>query len=213
MFNLIFKDIKSVYNKRNIIAQLIYMPMMIYVIGDNYMRIIDGIFFMGSMFIISYGMMSFYEDEKSKWDIVVNSLPVQRSNIVFYKYFNMIIQMTLYLVFVSIVITLGNYTTLININLFNKRVLMSILNMSSIVLIFTAVVFPIYFKYGVTKMRIISILIIICIFAVIGGSGFLFSMADVRAINKIIIINLVCLTMFIASSIVSVKIYTNKDIV
>ncbi|KGM96329.1 hypothetical protein Z968_06780 [Clostridium novyi A str. 4552] len=213
MFNLMLKDIKSVYNKRNIITQLIYMPMMIYVIGDNYMRIIDGIFFMGSMFIISYGMMSFYEDEKSKWDIVVNSLPVQRSNIVFYKYFNMIIQITLYLVFVSIVITLGNYTTLININLFNKRVLMSILNMSSIVLIFTAVVFPIYFKYGVTKMRIISILIIICIFAVIGGSGFLFSMADVRAINKIIIINLVCLTMFIVSSIISVKIYTNKDIV
>ncbi|WP_242845731.1 ABC-2 transporter permease [Clostridium novyi] len=99
MFNLIFKDIKSVYNKKNIIAQLIYMPMMIYVIGDNYMKTIDVIFFMGAMFIISYGMMSFYEDEKSKWDIVVNSLPVQRSNIVFYKYFNMIIQMTLYVVF------------------------------------------------------------------------------------------------------------------
>ncbi|WP_242845967.1 ABC-2 transporter permease [Clostridium novyi] len=171
MFNLIFKDIKSVYNKKNIIAQLIYMPMMIYVIGDNYMKTIDVIFFMGAMFIISYGMMSFYEDEKSKWDIVVNSLPVQRSNIVFYKYFNMIIQMTLYVVFLSLVITLGNYTTLININLFNKRVLMSILNMSSIVLIFTAVVFPIYFKYGVTKMRSISILISICIFAVIGASG------------------------------------------
>ncbi|ABK61962.1 MULTISPECIES: ABC-2 transporter permease [Clostridium] len=211
MFNLIFKDIKSVYNKKNIIAQLIYMPMMIYVIGDNYMKTIDVIFFMGAMFIISYGMMSFYEDEKSKWDIVVNSLPVQRSNIVFYKYFNMIIQMTLYVVFLSLVITLGNYTTLININLFNKRVLMSILNMSSIVLIFTAVVFPIYFKYGVTKMRSISILISICIFAVIGASGFLFSSIDVRTINKIII-NLVCLTIFILSSIVSVKIYTNKDI-
>lgn len=212
MFNLIFKDIKSVYNKRNIIAQLIYMPMMIYVIGDNYMRIIDGIFFMGAMFIISYGMMSFYEDEKYKWDSLINSLPMQRSNIVFCKYLEVIIHIILYLIFVTILITVLNYTSLINIKLFSEKVLMGILNMSSIVLIFTTIVFPMYFKYGVTKVKRVSILIIMMLFFSISCSGFLFSMEDVMAINKMIIINLVCLTMFIASSIVSVKIYTNKDI-
>lgn len=103
-------------------------------------------------------------DDKNKVDIILNSLPVTRTEIVLAKYVSMVVFAIVGIGFAVIVGGIGIYTGFPRIERFIS--INDILVVLIGGLLFTAIFFPLYFKFGMEKMRIVNIVLFMLLFFV-----------------------------------------------
>ncbi|EOO30002.1 ABC transporter permease [Bacillus cereus BAG1X2-3] len=154
--------------------------------------------------IITIGatVKTFEADSKNESEVIVNSFPILRKQIVYAKYIVAII-----ILFISV--TVGCFTMGMKsgVNLFEFIETKMVANISFI-LVYLSLVLPLSFWLGYKKTIFIAIFILIAPMAV----SFIFfgiNLEQIQLYNSMLFVSSIC--MFIASIFVSVKIYEKRE--
>ncbi|HDX9532050.1 TPA: ABC-2 transporter permease [Bacillus thuringiensis] len=154
--------------------------------------------------IITIGatVKTFEADSKNESEVIVNSLPILRKQIVYAKYIVEII-----ILFISV--TVGCFTMGMKsgVNLF-EFIETTIVASISFILVYLSFVLPISFWLGYKKTIFITIVIFMAPIVVLEVL-FQINLEQIQLYNTLLFIGSIC--MFIASIFVSVKIYEKRE--
>lgn len=162
MLNLILKDIFVL--KKSFLTAVLYAAIMVIAfqsVQGNSAYIIGAL---GVVFILITGIFAY--EEKSKGDILINSLPVSRIEIVIARYLSLLV-FSIFAIIAMAVVGLAINSTGLPI----KISPLGILDIASIYIVLTlmySIYMPIYYKFGYIKSRFVSIILYIALFAVSG---------------------------------------------
>ena len=216
MFSLLKKDLVACFkiDLKTIIKVLAGMFLISIILMPSVLTPYSAVtmtFFISYIFIFR----SFYLDELNKCDYFLNSLPIEKEDIVYSKY--------LFAVFVIIISLLFSYCySIVAENIwgyanFDMDIVLMIL---ILILILISISFPLNFKYGYRKSYIILNLIIaaIVVFGIYGGSSvqsyIIGEWEEVPILrDKTLIIKFILsIIMYLISMYISKKIYDKKEI-
>ncbi|EJR85681.1 ABC-2 transporter permease [Bacillus sp. BF2-3] len=154
--------------------------------------------------IITIGatVKTFEADSKNESEVIVNSLPILRKQIVYAKYIVAII-----ILFISV--TVGCFTMGMKsgVNLF-EFIETTMVASISFILLYLSFVLPISFWLGYKKTIFIMIVIFMAPIVVLEAL-FQINLEQIQLYNSLLFISSMC--MFIASTFVSVKIYEKRE--
>ncbi|MCU5359354.1 ABC-2 transporter permease [Bacillus cereus] len=154
--------------------------------------------------IITIGatVKTFEADSKNESEVIVNSLPILRKQIVYAKYIVAII-----ILFISV--TVGCFTIGMKsgVNLF-EFIETTMVASISFILLYLSFVLPISFWLGYKKTIFITIVIFMAPMVVLEAL-FQINLEQIQLYNSLLFISSMC--MFIASTFVSVKIYEKRE--
>lgn len=207
MKGLILKDI---YNLRKNLKTITVMILLYFILAF----VMDNSSFLSGIIVLLFSMMaitSFSYDDLAKWDKYALSLPISRKELVMSKYMLAII-LSLFGSLISAIFTFL-------IEYFKKsydslELLLIVYLLFLISILFTSILIPLIFKFGVEKSR----LMIIGVFAVPSGVIFALSKVGVRMPQMSTLEFLLKLSplflvlIFVLSYIISYKIYNKKEI-
>jgi ABC-2 type transport system permease protein len=210
MFNLVLKDL--LIQKKSLILSLIY-GVLFTVTFKNISSTICPL-----VIVYMLLMSACAYDDKSKSDIMLNSLPIRRKNIVLAKYLSIFVYLIIG-VGISAAVTIVLKTTGVSINMAlfdSKNLIMCIIS----VMILSAVYFPINFKFGYVISKYIGIIFFVLIFTL----SLVLNIKNNEIIKLMDNFNnqalwmqasattCIMLIIWIGSIISSIKIYENKDL-
>ena len=154
--------------------------------------------------IITIGatVKTFEADSKNESEVIVNSLPILKKQIVYAKYIVAII-----ILFISV--TVGCFTMGMKngVNLF-EFIETTLVASISFILLYLSFVLPISFWLGYKKTIFITIVIFMAPIVVLEAL-FQINLEQIQLYNSLLFISSMC--MFIASTFVSVKIYEKRE--
>ena len=160
MLNLIIKDI--LIQKKTFIFALLYTIFM-WLLFLLYVPSGFGLYVLSPMasHLHIYNFRRKYDD-KNKSEIILNSLPLKRTDIVIAKYISSFIFAFIGIIYSILIGFIGNTT--------GMAIFIGYISLLDIVLIimsiciFSSIFFPVYFKFGVSRIRIFNILIFMLLF-------------------------------------------------
>lgn len=157
MFSLIIKDV--LIQKKQLIFGIAYLAFVLVAfqgMGEAMLPMgLVAVTYMLSMIACAY-------EEKNKSDLLLNSLPIKRVNIVASKYLSVLIYAVMGILAYIAMITIIN---LLNMPLKTYPLSLEILIGSlAAVCLMTGIWFPIYFKFGYMKMRVANFVLFFLFF-------------------------------------------------
>lgn len=204
MIGLMKKDFLLIKNNKNIISIVFLMVILFGVFGEM------NISYILPFMLLTIYMSSFSYDEYNNFNAYVCTLPNGRENVVKAKYILTII-LTIFISVVALFITL--ITTKLDI----KEILSSLIGSIFALTIVVSILYPLLFKYGSEKGRIILLVGVL----VISGIGFLLmNNVKIDSTSNLIkfldayglpVIAIVSVVLLIVSYKISKKIYLNKE--
>ncbi|HDR7911239.1 TPA: ABC-2 transporter permease [Bacillus wiedmannii] len=147
-------------------------------------------------------LKTFNDDKKYNSEVIVNSLPLARKEIVLAKYI-----MALIIFIISMIVSSS-----VVINRFEdgtfEFITTTVITISGFVFIYLSIVLPILFWFGYKKASLITLFILIAPTA-LGTMFFEISMEQIQLYNSVLFISSIC--MFIVSIFFSVKLYEKRE--
>ncbi|SCV22268.1 Uncharacterized protein BCRIVMBC845_04827 [Bacillus cereus] len=147
-------------------------------------------------------LKTFNDDKKYNSEVILNSLPLARKQIVLAKYI-----MALIIFIISMIVS-----SPVVINRFEdgtfEFITTTVITISGFVFIYFSIVLPILFWFGYKKASFITFFILIAPTA-IGTMFFEISMEQIQLYNSVLFVSSICI--FIASVFVSVKLYEKRE--
>ncbi|MBW9158847.1 ABC-2 transporter permease [Clostridium tagluense] len=221
MLNLIIKDI-AIQKKTLLYALLysIFAPIAFFSKGPSGLGL-----YVLSPVVTAYMLISFAVsyDEKNKSEIVLNSLPLKRDDIVLSKYISVFVFAFIGIIYSILVGFIGKATGL---PVFVASIsLLDIILVLTSVCIFTSIFFPVYFKFGYIKMNIFNVILVMS-FLFVPTATIEYAASNpnnvlVQKINYFInntssftqnsLAIIICLIIFLISLMISIRIYKNKE--
>lgn len=218
MLNLVLKDFKL--GKRYNIFFLIYS--LILSVAGLKMNRVPGMLYVLSIVIISYVSTLYANsyDEKYKIDIALNSMPVDKKDIVRAKYLALVLRLLVVsggiIIFTLILNILGIKAAIRTANLWDLILSFNLLG------IFYSVYYPLYYKFEYSKFRIINMGLYILLLVIPGyitkflkssmGSRFYNWLMHFKNLNQFhLCISILVLMLLIISMTISSKIYSKKE--
>jgi ABC-type transport system involved in multi-copper enzyme maturation permease subunit len=220
MFSLVVKDI--LIQKKSLYSMILYPLVGVLALGYSF-GISSGYIF--SIVSIGYVMVlaaSGY-DEKNKFDIVINSLPVSRDDAVIAKYLSVLV------IFIIATLLTGIAGLLVKIS--GLFPFVDIINVSEIIsaavtlCIYFSIYFPLNFKFGTIKMKYVNMFLYLAFYCAIlaansvakqGESGAMIQRLTsfIGGLPKNSLYCLIAAVLLIIVSVsinISIKIYRRKD--
>ncbi|MGV8983185.1 ABC-2 transporter permease [Clostridium sp.] len=221
MFNLIVKDIAI--QKKTLLYALLYAiiaPIAFFSMAPSGF----GLYVLPPM-ATTYLFISFAAnyDEKNKSEIILNSLPIKREDIVISKYMSVFVFAILGIIYSITVGFIGRFTGL---HVFASSIsLLDIVLVFTSVCIFSSIFFPVYFKFGYIKMNFFNVILaMLAIFLPSITIGYATENPNnifVQKINYFLnntssftqnsLALLIGLIFFLISLMISIRIYKNKE--
>lgn len=221
MFNLIIKDI--LIQKKTIIYALLYTLFMSLSMSSVFPNGF-GLYVMSPM-VINYLFVTFavQYDDKNKSEVILNSLPLKRDDIVMSKYISTFVFGTLGICCSILVGFIGNA---VGLPIFHGSI--SLLNLVLVIMsicIFSSIYYPVYFKFGVGKMKIFTVVIFMILFFVPMNAmsyviknpnnffvqKFNYFIKNTSTLTQNSIALTIGLIVFMISLMISIHIYNNKE--
>jgi ABC-2 type transport system permease protein len=147
-------------------------------------------------------LKTFNDDKKYNSEVIVNSLPLARKQIVLAKYI-----MALIIFIISMIVS-----SPVVINRFEdgtfEFITTTVITISGFVFIYLSIVLPILFWFGYKKASFITLFILIAPTA-IGTMFFEINLEQIQLYNSVLFVSSIC--MFIVSIFVSVKLYEKRE--
>jgi ABC-2 type transport system permease protein len=215
MLELVLKDF--LIQKKYVATAIILYPIVAIVSFGNMQ---SSILAFGTM-IIPYILIlgAFYADEKNRADVFLNSLPVSKIDVVKARYITLVICILTGVLIMPVYVKLADALGLVD----SRGVidLQKIIIAISLALIIYSVEIPLFFKYSMNKMRMISVFVIIVFSAFLAAIGGIHDAPEVTEfMNKIVtlpslylnlLLMLSTVLIFLVSLNVSIKFYGNKE--
>jgi len=221
MLNLVIKDI--LIQKKTIIFALLYAAFVLAFFSTIFPSGF-GLYVMSPM-IITYLYITFavQYDDKNNSEVILNSLPLKRSDIVISKYISTFVFGSIGIICSILVDVIGKVTGLSTF--IGSISLLNIVLVTSAICIFSSIFYPVYFKFGVAKMKIFTVVIFMIIFFVpmnvisymsenpnnvfVHEFNLFINNTSSLTINSLCII--IGLIFFMVSLRISIHIYNNKE--
>jgi ABC-2 type transport system permease protein len=221
MLNLIIKEIAI--QKKTLLYTFLYTifsPFAFFAMGQSDFSLFVlsplGVTYMFTTFATSY-------DDKNKSEIVLNSLPLKRNDIVISKYISTLLYAFIGFVYSILIGSIGKATGL---PMFTRSIsLLDIVFVLTTVCIFSSLFFPAYFKFGFIKTKIFDTLLLMLI-VVLPSLAIQYANTNpnnvtVQEINYLItntssftqssLALITGLILFLISLMISIHIYNNKE--
>ena len=221
MFNLIIKDI--LIQKKNLLFALLYTifgSVAFFQMGPGGF----GLYVISPMAVI-YILVTFAVsyDDKNKSEFILNSLPVERSDIVISKYMSTFVYAIIGVIYAILIGLIGKA---IGLSMFSRSIsLLNIVFVFTTSCIFSSIFFPVYFKFGNIKMKFFNIILfMIIIFSptfyfdyvtknpkniLIEKINYFITNTSSFTLNSLALI--IGLFIFLISLMISIRIYNNKE--
>ncbi|NMM64768.1 ABC-2 transporter permease [Clostridium sp. P21] len=214
MLNLILKDV--LIQKKYLLVSVLYALFFTLCFKSN-PSMAFGMIPMMIAYILIAGACGF--DDKNKCEIMLNSLPIDRTNLVISKYLS-----TILFIFIGIALAF-TFSTILNFSGFIH--MDRLMNLEDVfgatigTLIMSCLYFPLYFKFGNQKARYVLAGIFMFIFAI---SIFLTNKIAKAPISFMAYLNnqpdwliatfiaIIAAILFLISILLSIKFYINKDL-
>ncbi|MDT3494304.1 ABC-2 transporter permease [Bacillus toyonensis] len=157
---------------------------------------------MSVIFTVMATVKTFNEDSKNESEVIVNSLPILKKEIVFAKYIVAII-----ILFISV--TVGCFTMGMKngVNLF-EFIETTMVASISFILVYLSFVLPISFWLAYKKTIFITLFILIAPIAIC-SMFFQINLEQIQLYNSVLFVSSIC--MFIVSIFVSVRVYEKRE--
>ncbi|WP_141551268.1 ABC-2 transporter permease [Bacillus cereus] len=160
------------------------------------------IIIMSVIITIGATVKTFEADSKNESEVIVNSLPILRKQIVYAKYIVAII-----ILFISVTVSCFTMGMKNGINLF-EFIETTLLASISFILVYLSFVLPISFWLGYKKTILITIVIFMAPIVIL-ETLFQINLEQIQLYNTLLFIGSIC--MLIASIFVSVKLYEKRE--
>ncbi|NLP13701.1 MAG: ABC-2 transporter permease [Clostridium sp.] len=217
MLSLVIKDI--LVQKKTFVGALFYLVFFVFVFQS-----LEGNMYTAAIVAFAYLLVmgGFAYDDKSKSDIMLNSLPIKRENVVMAKYISIFAYIAIGTI-AYIVITFGIST----LNMYVKTypvTLELIVGAVFAVSLLNSISFPLIFKLGYTKARVLNMILFISIFFgapllvnffskpnsefITAVVNFLKNQSDVAIASGLLALSFLFL---LISYMISVKLYKGRD--
>ena len=224
MFNLLIKDI--IVQKKTFWYLLFYIPVLLLVLSSTTMAadIATALYATCTCFIgylLIAGACSY--DEQNRSEVFLNSLPIRRKDIVLSKYLSIFVYAVIGLAAGTVIVMINNIFGLGEIVRYpaGKDLLGALCG----IVIIGATYYPLYFKLGSIKTRLMNVIVILAIFLIPAGLMWLVeNYSQGTAYNLLtrvlsspdwfqaVVSGVVFLMIFTVSLAGSLMIYENKDI-
>jgi hypothetical protein len=214
MLSLILKDV--LIQKKYLLVSVLYALFFSFCFQSNTSMIFTMIPTMIPYMLI-LGACGF--DDKNKSEIMLNSLPIDRTNLVISKYLSSLVFIFMGILLAFVFTTLLNFSGFIHMNrLMNLE---DVLSVTIGILIIVCLYFPCYFKFGYQKSRYFLVAMFLLVFGTatmlisniiktpINFMAYLNNQPDWLVTTFIIVIVLIIL---LVSMFLSIKFYANKDL-
>ncbi|HBC97422.1 MAG TPA: ABC-2 transporter permease [Clostridium sp.] len=212
MWNLVLKDI--LIQKRTFIIIIIASMLLVTGFKNNISAFYS---FLVPFTTYAFLTNSFYQDERA--EKILNSLPINRINIVAAKYLAVFIFALISIAISFLLFIFAKYTGMVQ--------LPRIINVEDITggligaLFLSCALFPLYFKYGYLKTRYVMLILFLGIFFIFIALAKIFGeraqhifiyLDSIPDTTMKFAITAVCLIIFSLSFALSYKVYKNKDL-
>ena len=162
-------------------------------------------------------------DDKNKSEFILNSLPLERSDIVISKYMSTFVYAIIGIIYSILIGLIGKATGL---SMFSRSIsLLDIVFVFTTACIFSSIFFPVYFKFGNIKMKFFNVILLMIIFFVpmnvityvsenpnnIFVHKFNYFMNNTSSIMQNSLAIIIGLIIFLISLMISIHIYNNKE--
>lgn len=217
MFNLMWKDI-LIQKKTQLLAAVYGIVFaIIFQNTQNATMVYVGV---PSVIAYLFIMSACGYDDKNKSDIMLNSLPIRRKDIVMAKYMSIFLFVLIGLA-MSILVTMA--LNLIGFLKINRLITVEdIIGCMTSVIILNSIYFPIYFKFGYLKSRYINLIVFMAIFFIpqflskimLKGEPPKFILELSSQPEWLMTVGIIgtLIAIFLISMTISLKIYNNKDL-
>lgn len=221
MFNLIIKDI-AIQKKTLLYALLyaIFAPIALSSMGPS-----SFVLYVLPPMAITYIFISFAAsyDEKNKSEIILNSLPLKRHDLVISKYISIFVFAIIGIIYSILIGFIGKATGL---PMFDMSIsLLDIVLVLTSVCIFSSIFFPVYFKFGYIKMNFFNVVLVMLIIFVpstaieyatkntnnILVQKFNYFINNTSSFTQNSLALIIGLIFFLISLMISIRIYKNKE--
>ncbi|QAA34845.1 ABC-2 transporter permease [Clostridium manihotivorum] len=217
MINLVFKDL--LIQKKSIYIAILYGFIFSFIFSRGSAP--NGIF-IAVPSVIAYLFISYAcaYDDKSSSDLMLNSLPINRRDIVYAKYLSIIVYLLISISISFIFTALVKYSGFSTLN--RLMTFEDVLGCFASIIFLSSIYFPIYFKLGYLKSRYISMFLMLgaifiptAIFNLLGNNigvdiiNYLSTLSE--NVLKLMIL-LVLLVIWSLSLTISMNIYLKKDL-
>ncbi|HEY5563223.1 MAG TPA: ABC-2 transporter permease [Clostridiaceae bacterium] len=212
MLNLIIKDI--IIQKKT----FLYAFILAVVASTNFMNPGPNgfILYVFSPIFINYMFinLALSYDDKNKSEIALNSLPIKRNDLVIAKYISIFVFAAIGIIysivigFIGKIVGLSMFTTTITLN--------NVVTILTCACIYNSILFPIYFKLGIMKTQIITVVLFFLIMIAFSNQNKIVDQKFIQFVNSsTLTLNslalIASLIFFVISLIISVYIYNNKQ--
>jgi len=217
MFNLVIKDI--VIQKKNFLLTFFYTVFFSFTFS-SFKPIGLGLYVLAPI-VVSFMFISNAAnyDDKNKCELVLNSLPIKRADIVISKYISIFLYVIISITYSVLIGFIGKTAGLsiynISISSFN------IISVLTSICIFSCIFFPLYFKFGIIKiqmlilipfMLIFSLTVLAIKYAIENPNNILVQKLTNTSIFTLNFLALViCLIILLISLMISIRIYKNRE--
>ena len=202
MAGLILKDILNLKKQAKVYLILVIFYFAIGVVNENSSMFSS----MMTMVAVMIPITAMSYDERSKWDRYALTMPISRASIVVSRYL-------LGVIFLIIAYVLSILVNMVFSRLYTtENILINIASLSAGITIMSAI-FPILFKFGVEKGRILMMLVLFVPIAFVAIASKLgISMPDDETIKSFIYLSpIIAAVIFLVSIYISLSIYKKKE--
>lgn len=154
-------------------------------------------------------------DDKNKSEIVLNSLPLKRTDIVISKYISIIVFAAIAIIFsifiggIGMIAGLSKFTRFINFY--------DITRVLATVCIFYSIIFPVYFKFGAIKTQILTVILMLIPMLIFTNPNsalvekLSYFVDNTSRLGQVFFALMTALIFFLISLLISLKVYSKKE--
>ena len=210
MLGIIKRDLMLMFcNKRDGLFMIFYIPLLIFMIDSYEPKWLYFAIIVAYTYIAS--ITSFNYDVDGKGRYIINSLPISGRTVVFYKYLSTFVYFIMTIVYAGVYLWIINWTGLKPVDYFNIEMIIKAI---PIIMFITSIVFPAYLYFEPKIARIVHMVAFIGFFVGMVNLGTLGDKSLVKNIgllqgNSMVFVSII---MYIASLLLSITLYQNRDL-
>lgn len=210
MIGIIKRDLTIMFSsKQEILFMIFYVPFLILIIEFYEPKWLYFALLVFYTYILSITSFSYDVSGKSKY--VLNSLPINAKEIVFYKYLSIFVYFAITIVYIGVYLWIINALKIKTVDYFNLEMMAKAL---PVIMISTSIVFPAYFRFEPKIAQIVHMIVFMSIFIgltnldSVGANSLVYNMRFLQGAKGLLLV----IGLYILSLILSMKFYQNRDL-